>query len=47
MDFSFTSEQDDLRRQARALLEASPSRSWGELGELGWLGVSVPRSRAA
>jgi len=39
--FAFTEEQDELRRQARALLdEREPS--WTELAELGWLGVSVP-----
>jgi alkylation response protein AidB-like acyl-CoA dehydrogenase len=39
--FAFTEEQDELRRQARALLdEREPS--WDELAELGWLGVSVP-----
>ena len=41
MRFSFTEEQDELRRQARALLdEREPT--WAELAELGWLGVSVP-----
>ena len=41
MRFAFTEEQDELRRQARALLdEREPS--WAELAELGWLGVSVP-----
>jgi alkylation response protein AidB-like acyl-CoA dehydrogenase len=39
--FAFTEEQDELRRQARSLLdEREPS--WAELAELGWLGVSVP-----
>ena len=39
--FAFTEEQDELRRQARALLdEREPT--WDELAELGWLGVSVP-----
>ena len=41
MRFAFTEEQDELRRQARALLdEREPT--WAELAELGWLGVSVP-----
>jgi alkylation response protein AidB-like acyl-CoA dehydrogenase len=41
MRFAFTEEQDELRRQARALLdEREPT--WEELAELGWLGVSVP-----
>ncbi len=41
MRFAFTEEQDELRRQARALLEEREP-SWDELAELGWLGVSVP-----
>jgi alkylation response protein AidB-like acyl-CoA dehydrogenase len=58
MDFSFTPEQEELRREARSYLAErypvervaelvdsadgwDPS-SWGELAELGWLGVSVP-----
>ncbi len=41
MDFSFTPEQDDLRRQAREFLAATPEPSWVELAELGWTGVSV------
>jgi alkylation response protein AidB-like acyl-CoA dehydrogenase len=41
MRFAFTEEQDELRRQARSLLdEREPT--WAELAELGWLGVSVP-----
>jgi alkylation response protein AidB-like acyl-CoA dehydrogenase len=39
MDFSFTAEQDDLRREARAFLEANPSPSLEQLGELGWVGI--------
>jgi alkylation response protein AidB-like acyl-CoA dehydrogenase len=39
VDFSFTSEQDDLRREARAFLEASPSPSMEQLAELGWVGI--------
>jgi hypothetical protein len=39
MDFSFTSEQDDLRREARAFLEANPSPSDAQLEELGWKGI--------
>jgi alkylation response protein AidB-like acyl-CoA dehydrogenase len=42
MDFSFTPEQEELRTQARAFLEASPERTWRQLAELGWTGVSVP-----
>ena len=41
MRFAFTEEQDELRRQARALLDAREP-TWAELAELGWLGVSVP-----
>ena len=39
MDFSFTSEQDDLRREARTFLEANPAPSPEQLSELGWVGV--------
>jgi alkylation response protein AidB-like acyl-CoA dehydrogenase len=39
MDFSFSAEQDDLRREARAFLEAHPSPSDEELAELGWSGI--------
>jgi alkylation response protein AidB-like acyl-CoA dehydrogenase len=39
MDFSFTPEQEDLRREARAFLEANPSPSMEQLRELGWVGV--------
>src|SRR3954453_12171316 len=38
VDFSFTSEQDDLRREARAFLEANHSPSMERLAELGWVG---------
>ena len=50
MDFSFTDEQQELKREAaRWLAERYPldrdweaeADSWGELAELGWLGVSV------
>ncbi len=51
MDFAFTSEQQDLKRQARSWLaerypldrdwEAAPDDAWAELADLGWLGVSV------
>jgi hypothetical protein len=40
MDFSFSSEQDDLRREARAFLEANPSPTMDTLREQGWVGVS-------
>ena len=39
MDFSFTPEQEDLRREARTFLEANPSPSQDQLVELGWVGV--------
>jgi alkylation response protein AidB-like acyl-CoA dehydrogenase len=39
VDFSFSPEQDDLRREARAFLEANPSPSMEQLGELGWVGI--------
>src|SRR6478736_3719569 len=39
MDFSFTPEQDDLSREARAFLEANASPSMAQLAELGWVGI--------
>jgi alkylation response protein AidB-like acyl-CoA dehydrogenase len=39
MDFSFTPEQEDLRREARAFLEANPSPTMEQLAELGWVGI--------
>ena len=39
MDFSFSSEQDDLRREARAFLEATPAPTLDQLAELGWVGI--------
>jgi alkylation response protein AidB-like acyl-CoA dehydrogenase len=39
VDFSFTPEQDDLRREARSFLEAHPSPSMEQLTELGWVGI--------
>jgi alkylation response protein AidB-like acyl-CoA dehydrogenase len=51
MDFAFTEEQAELKRQARAWLterypldrewDAPQDDRWAELAELGWLGVSV------
>ena len=41
MDASFTAEQEELRTQARAFLEATPAPTWAQLAELGWTGVSV------
>ena len=45
MEFAFTPEQEELRRQARAFLEANADAPLAELRELGWLGVSVPEER--
>ena len=39
MDFSFSPEQDDLRREARAFLEATPAPTMEQLAELGWVGI--------
>jgi alkylation response protein AidB-like acyl-CoA dehydrogenase len=39
MDFSFSSEQEDLRREARAFLEANASPTIDQLRELGWVGI--------
>jgi hypothetical protein len=39
VDFSFTAEQEDLRREARMFLEATPAPSPEQLIELGWVGV--------
>jgi alkylation response protein AidB-like acyl-CoA dehydrogenase len=39
MDFSFSAEQDDLRREARAFLEANPAPTMEQLSELGWVGI--------
>ena len=45
MDFSFSREQEELRREARAFLEANADAPLSALRELGWLGVSVPEER--
>jgi alkylation response protein AidB-like acyl-CoA dehydrogenase len=45
MDFSFTDDQESLRREARDFLEANPAPGWEQLAELGWLGVSVPEEQ--
>jgi alkylation response protein AidB-like acyl-CoA dehydrogenase len=39
MDFSFTPEQEDLRREARSFLEANPSPTMDQLADLGWAGM--------
>jgi alkylation response protein AidB-like acyl-CoA dehydrogenase len=45
MEFAFTQEQEELRREARSFLEANAEAPLAELRELGWLGVSVPEER--
>ncbi|MFL5936717.1 MAG: acyl-CoA dehydrogenase family protein [Gaiellaceae bacterium] len=45
MEFAFTQEQEELRREARSFLEANPEAPLSQLRELGWLGVSVPEER--
>jgi alkylation response protein AidB-like acyl-CoA dehydrogenase len=42
MDFAFTPEQEELRREARSFLAQNPEPSWEQLVELGWVGVSIP-----
>jgi nucleotide-binding universal stress UspA family protein len=39
VDVSFTPEQEDLRREARAFLEANPCPSMEQLAGLGWVGI--------
>jgi len=39
VDFSFTPEQEDLRREARAFLESNPAPTSEQLAELGWVGI--------
>jgi alkylation response protein AidB-like acyl-CoA dehydrogenase len=39
MDFAFSAEQDDLRRETRVFLEANPEPSEAQLAELGWVGI--------
>jgi len=38
VDFSFSQEQDDLRRETRAFLDANPAPSDEQLAEQGWVG---------
>ena len=42
MQFAFTPEQEELRREARSFLAANPEPRWEQLVELGWVGVSIP-----
>ena len=44
MDFSLTTEQEELRAQARAFLAGNLRPSWRDLADLGWTGVSVPEA---
>ena len=41
MEASLTTEQEELRTQARAFLADTPEPEWRQLAELGWTGVSV------
>ena len=45
MEFAFSQEQEELRREARSFLEANPEAPLADLRALGWLGVSVPEER--
>ena len=45
MEFAFSQEQEELRREARSFLEANADAPLADLRELGWLGVSVPEER--
>ena len=45
MEFAFSQEQDELRREARSFLESNADAPLADLRELGWLGVSVPEER--
>src|SRR5688572_8293962 len=45
MEFAFSQEQEELRREARSYLEANADAPLADLRELGWLGVSVPEER--
>jgi alkylation response protein AidB-like acyl-CoA dehydrogenase len=39
MDFSFSPEQEDLRREARAFLAQKQTPTMEQLAELGWVGI--------
>src|SRR4026209_1576624 len=45
MEFAFSQEQEELRREARSVLESHADATLAHLRELGWLGVSVPEDR--
>lgn len=42
MDFTFSDEQDELRRAARSRLAEGSPVEWGELVDLGWVSLLVP-----
>jgi alkylation response protein AidB-like acyl-CoA dehydrogenase len=39
VNFAFSPEQEDLRREARAFLDGNPGASMEQLRELGWVGI--------
>ena len=45
MEFAFTQEQEELRREARSFLEANADAPLSALRDLGWLGVSVSEDK--
>jgi alkylation response protein AidB-like acyl-CoA dehydrogenase len=45
MEYAFTQEQEELRREARSFLESNADAPLSQLRELGWIGVSVPEER--
>ena len=45
MEFAFSQEQEELRREARSFLESNADAPLADLRALGWLGVSVPEER--
>ena len=45
MEASLTTEQEELRTQARAFLADTPKPEWQQLAELGWTGVSVAEAQ--
>jgi alkylation response protein AidB-like acyl-CoA dehydrogenase len=45
VEFAFSQEQEELRREARSFLEANADAPLADLRELGWLGVSVSEER--
>jgi len=45
VEFAFSQEQEELRREARSFLESNADAPLEDLRELGWLGVSVLEER--